>query len=815
MNRKRFCLLSWMITDPPPVTLAPSSSAWNERLGTLLHFAQVLESIGALCLTSVAREQVQALWPTTDREQLTRRFSATAELFILLEKGSPPPLSAFPDIRPALQRLQRGVSALTPEDFHQLRQVLLVLGPLHGFFREQTDLTFWPEANKSLDPWPPGVKEIDRVVDEDLTIKSSASKELQRIRGAIRRLEGQVRGRLEELHTQARESGWAQDEPIAWREGRLVIALKASHKRKLRGFIHGHSGSGATAFVEPLEVFDLNNELAALRDEEKAEELRLLSALTETVRPHSAELAQSVAVLYRLDSHLAQARWAAAQEAIQPQVVPKGPLELVGARNPVLAEHREVIPLDLLVDDPARILLISGPNAGGKTVVLLTVGLFVMLVQSGLFVPAKRAALPLFHALYTDLGDQQSIEEDLSTFSAHLANLQSILARCDQDALVLLDELGTGTEPEAGAALGQTFLEAIRERGAFCLASTHLNRLKLWAQDEVGILNAGMAFDAQELRPTYRLEIGRPGASFALEIARRLGLDDQLLQRAQSLMPDAAVNLEDLLVSMEADRADLQRLKAELATRLEQVETLELQLSSKEAEIKAAHRRAQKDALKEAEQLVAELNRRLEATIAEVRSKGEELSREDIRRAKQVIAKEKRQIAKEQTRLAEEEPALLTMEDIQPGMWVMLKDQERPGRVEKCQPRQQRVTVNVEGVRLTLPIDQLAPGQEPPREKAGPAPVKTKGVHVAMAGEASYRLDLRGQRGDEAVAAVDRFLNRAILAGLPELEIIHGKGTGALQKRVREFLEDHPQVKSFRFADFDAGGTGVTLVELK
>jgi DNA mismatch repair protein MutS2 len=379
---------------------------------------------------------------------------------------------------------------------------------------------------------------------------------------------------------------------------------------------------------------------------------------------------------------------------------------------------------------------------------------------------------------------------------------------------VLLDELGTGTEPEAGAALGQTFLEAISERGAFCLATTHLNRLKLWAQDEAGIMNAGMAFDASELRPTYRLEIGRPGASFALEIARRMGLDERLLRRAQTLMPDAAVNLDELLISLEEDRAGVQRLKAELERQLRDIEERERQLSEKESEIKAVHRRAHKDALRDAEQLVTEMNRRLEAAIAEVRSRGEDLIKEDIRGAKRVIAREKRQLADERARLAEEEPAALAMEDIQPGMWVTIIDQDRPARVEKRYPSRKRVTVSVEGVRLTLPIDQLATGKAPAIEKAE----TWRGggvVRVETTGQASYRLDLRGRRGDEAVAMVDRFLNRAILANLPEVEIIHGKGTGALQKRVREFLEGQSQVKSFRFADFDAGGTGVTLVELK
>jgi DNA mismatch repair protein MutS2 len=791
-----------------------STAPWHASLGDLLHFNQVLSSISELCYSDEGQERVQALWPITDPDILAQRFGATGELCTVLEQKSPPPLSNFPDIRSALERASRG-SVLIPEEFNDVRQVLQLLMPLQQFFHTQESLVFWRDQTHELDAWPEGLKQINRVVDEDLTIKSTASSELQRIRSAISRLEAQVRKRLETIHTDAGQSGWAQEEPIAWREGRLVIALKTTHKRKIQGLIHGYSGSGATTFVEPLETFEMNNELAALRDDEKAEELRLLALLSDALHTYAEELSKSMEVLYQLDTHLAQARWAVQQDAVRPILTTTGELELTAARNPVLAAHREVVPLDLHLGDPEHILLISGPNAGGKTVVLLTVGLFVMLAQSGLFLPARAARIPVFNQFYSDLGDRQSLEDDLSTFSAHLANLRVILSQCDKTTLVLLDELGTGTEPEAGAALGQTFLETIRDRKSFCLATTHLNRLKLWTQEETGILNAGMAFDSQELRPTYRLEVGRPGASYALEIARRMGLDEQLLARAEMLMPETSLNMEDLLTSLEEDRVSIQRLKQELERQVNDLEGREQQLAEKEAEIKVAHRRAHKDALREAQQLVADMNRRLEGAIAEVRSKGAELTREDIRHAKETVRLEKRELTKRGATLKEEEPAALTMDDIQPGMWVTLREQNRSAQVVKRYQSKQRVMVTLGDIRLTLPVEQLAPGTEPPSDESEPTGRKTRLVGISLAGQVSYRLDLRGQRGDEAIAEVDRFLNRAILAGLSELEIIHGKGTGALQKRVQEFLQDHPHVKSFGFADFDAGGTGVTLVELK
>ncbi len=813
------------MADRPPARPLAGSDPWNKSLGTLFHFSQVLASISELCVTPVARESITSLWPIVDLTTLHERYAATAELLGLLERESPPPLSSFPDIRPALERVAMGVDALGPEEFHRVRQVLQLLTPLEQFLNEQVDIPYWRGVTADLNPWPPGLAEINRVVEDDLsgapdeqtvpTIKSSASKTLQRIRSTITRREEQARSRLAALHRDALKAGWAQNEPIAWREGRLVIALKASHKRKLQGLIHGYSSSGGTAFVEPLEIFDINNEIAALREDEQAEEHRLLAALTTAIRPYCDDLVVSTELLYRLDAHLAQAHWAAHHQAIQPQLAQDSPLRVTGARNPVLAEHREVVPLDLSLGETERILLISGPNAGGKTVVLLTLGLFIMLAQSGLFVPAKRAELPLCQGLFADLGDRQSLENDLSTFSAHLLNLKSIAAACGRDTLVLLDELGTGTEPGAGAALGQTFLEEIMRKGAFCLATTHLNRLKLWAQGEAGVLNAGMAFDPEQLRPTYQLQIGQPGASFALEIARRMGLDDPLLKRAQALMPDADVNLEDLLVSLEADRARLDRQQAQLLDRAKEVTRQEQQVAARKAEVQATHRRARKDALQEAEQLVADMNRRLEATIAEIRRKGAGLAGTDIRRAKRTVAGERQRVADEQARLADEEPQLLAIEDVVPGMWVVLREQGHRGQVEQVSRGKKRVTVLVDGTHLVLPLDQLAPATVPSPAENPPEAGAAIRSGAALAGEVGYRLDLRGWRGEEAVAEVDRFLNRAILANLPRLEIIHGKGTGILQKLVREFLAEQPQVKSFDFADFDAGGTGVTLVELK
>ncbi len=796
------------MTNPGPPT------AWSPALGEILHFRSALETISGYCLTGSARDTVLALWPTSHLETLQERFTATGEIHQLLEQDSPPPLSTFPDIRPFLATLSKGGGALSAENLHMVHALLMTAAPVFTFLKSQEQAHYWQVRAPTLDPWPEGAKRIAKVVDDDLSIKSSASPQLRGIRQSIRRSEDRVRRRLEDIHGKALKAGWGQSEPIAWREGRLVIALKTSHKRKIKGLIHDHSSSGATAFVEPLEVFDLNNEITALREDEQAEIARLLAELTDELRPHSEALDLCVQVLQHLDVHLAQARWALAVSAVQPDLVMEGELRLTEAVNPILAQHRQVVPLTLVLGEPDKVLLVSGPNAGGKTVVLLTVGLAVMLAQSGIFVPAKEARLPLFQGLFADLGDRQSLTDDLSTFSAHLTNLRDIATLCAGDTLVLLDELGTGTEPEAGAALGQTFLERISSKGSWCLATTHLNRLKLWAQDADGIENAGMEFDPEKLEPTYQLLQGRPGASYALEIARRIGLEEELLARARELLPDAAVDLEELLISLRNDRADLDRLKTEAEAQSAELDRPEGNLTSKEADIRAVHRRARNDALNEAAQMVADMNRRLEAAITEVRTKGADLTRDDIVRLKGIVSDEKGRIRRGQAEIAEAQPSLLSPDDIRPGLVVAIPAQGSTGQVISLSRNRRKVTVQVGSGRLTVPVDQLAAAGQPEPEKA--AATKAGSVHIETAvGGGGNRLDLRGMRGDAAVALVDRFIGQAIVANLRELEIIHGKGTGILQKLVREFLDDHPQVKAFQYANFDAGGTGVTLVELQ
>ena len=793
------------------MTPTPQTPRWSPDLAQLLHFDQVLADIADLTVTPPARERVLALWPVDNGELREGMLADTGELQQLLEGSSPPPLTPFDDLRPDLAGREKGGAHLSAEKFGALRVILRMGVRLQKYFHGHAEPVRWRQHAALLQPWAKGPQAISRIIDDDCSIKDSASAGLGHIRTSIRRKEKQARSALAAIHKGAMAKGWGQDEPIAWRDGRLVIAFKASHKRKVKGLIHGYSGSGSTAFVEPLEVFDLNNEIAGLLEEEQAEIDRLLSELTDELRPLIGAVTACIEILYRLDLHLAIARWADDAHAVRPSFSAKGDLHLLQAVNPLLSRKRVAVPLDLALSATERVLLISGPNTGGKTVVLLTVGLLCMLGHSGLPVPAKAALLPELTSLYADLGDHQSLEHDLSTFSAHLLNLQSIVSACGPGSLVLLDELGTGTEPDSGAALGQAFLETIRQKGALCLVTSHLNRLKAWAQEEEGILSGAMTFDPKRLAPTYILQLHQPGASYALEIAQRLGLDRTILARARELIPEAALELEELLVTLQAQKGQLQEKEATLTAEAAHAARREEQFQRKEDQILAAHKRAEKDALAEARQLVAGINKRLEGVVSEIRTKGGDLTGDDIRRAKGAIAAMRDELDQRAEQVDRALTATPQPQKLAIGSWVELLSQGRRGQVQKLSRNGQKVTVEIDGTRITVAADQLALANPPEDAESQPATQAQTGVVSA----ARHQLDVRGERGDAAVMEMERFLDQAILGGLREVEIIHGKGTGILQKLLHERLQDHPQVAAFKFADFDAGGTGATLIRLK
>ena len=507
------------------------------------------------------------LSPTSNRTELVESHQFTEDLLAGLHRDEILPIRSISNAESWMNQLEISGSQLDGDNFKALLNLLVQSREI----KVAMSTEYYPHWASQLDgliDFPSGEKQILSVYDDAFEIRHDASPELRQIYSDIDKTRGQVQSRLNSLFTQAQSMGWLQDDHIAWRNGRSVLPMKASQKRKIKGIVQSQSATGQTIFIEPLEIIELNNDLTHLEFKRVEEINRILKVLTTFFKPYKNELFTTIHLLVKIDFHFTFAKFSNHTKSLAPLVSRNNNLVLEEARNPILElADKEVVPLQMNLSDDETILLLSGPNAGGKTVALKTVGLFSIMAQCGLFIPAKKCILPLYNQLLCDIGDQQSIDDDLSTFSAHIKNLTTITQTADEKTLILLDELGTGTDPDAGAAISRAIMENILEKGSRLLATTHLGALKSWAHETDGVMNGGMVFDPKALVPTYELQLGYPGASYAIEIATRMGLDENIINRAKSFIGDNSVKLEDILRILEIEQQSAKALKDELGIR--------------------------------------------------------------------------------------------------------------------------------------------------------------------------------------------------------------------------------------------------------
>ena len=639
---------------------------------------------------------------------------------------------------------------------------------------------------------------------------------LHRLRRDIERQQKQIQISLERFLRTHQDDGTLQEDFITLRNDRFVVPVVAGQQRKVYGVIHGASGSGHTLFVEPLETIDLNNELVRLREEEQAEVLRILRELTELLRAHAADIRASVEAIGRLELLFAKADFALDFHCTIPRFSGDSARRLVlrDARHPLLEDvlrrqAKPVVPISLTLDESERTLLISGPNTGGKTVSLKTVGLLVLMAQSGMPVPAAEAEFPLFEQVLADIGDQQSIQESLSSFSSHIAHVRDMLEAVTPQSLVLLDELGRATDPEEGGPLGVSILETFRAQGAFTLASTHLVALKIYGSTTPGVLNASMGFDEETLEPTYVLRIGAPGKSAGLEIASRLGIRPALIESARE--------------RMSGHERDISRFLAELHQRLDQVARAEQDLLREREALALREQSVAKDYERREAAKFKEIEQRLERALAEFETEGRETIQKILEGAEQRKAAEQaeRRVAKTKREFEEkarpavfgESPAAKPSLAIEEGSRVRLKGVREPARVRRklgpglleVDAGLMKMQVSVDDVEEVLPASkQIA--NLPGNVSFRPGPTW----------DTSYReINVIGQRAEEAREKVDKFLDSASMASVDRVRIVHGHGMGILRKAIAELLTTHPQVEKFYAASPAEGGTGATVVELK
>ncbi len=782
----------------------------------VLEFSRVLERIAGRASSSLGAERVRGLAPWTDAAAVRAELARVGAVMRFVDEKPSWGPPAIPDARAALDDLGAAGSVLEPLELHDL-QILLTGSRLlareldarstaYGELQTLRDLLYEDRDAEDV---------LARSVDGEGQVLDTASKELRRIRDRLKGAHVRIVRKLEAYMRSIPERYVVADASVSIREGRYVIPVRREGKGDVGGIVHDESQTGATVFVEPPVAVELMNQLRDLEREEGREIRRILGALSDRLRPARDALRGSLDALVDFDALHARARMALEWRASVPEILDPAAdtLSVVRGRHPLLVgeDGTPVVPFDLQVEPGERGVVVSGPNTGGKSVFLKAIGLLAALAQSGVVPPVERGTrLPVFEAFFADIGDEQSIARSLSTFSAHLGNLSEIVQRADRSSLVLIDEMGTGTDPSEGAALARAVLEVLVERGALVIVSSHLGELKRLDTEASGIVNASLQFDSERMEPTYQLVKGRPGRSYGLAIARRLGFPPEVLNRAEGYRERGEAEMEELLGRLERREREAEELVGELEQERREAARLREEAQRRERAVREAERTSEERTREEARRVLLEAREEVEEAIREVRAAsdgGADL--EDVsRRARQRVEKAAhRQRSRAQKKKREREVA-----DISVGDRVRVHATGAKGTVVEV--RQERAVVEAGALRLELSLRDLDPVEgEPSRDRDVRA--RGGGWSGPTPDQAKLEVDLRGLRVDELEIALGRALDEAVLEDLAELRVIHGKGTGALRQRVGELLERDGRVRSHRLGGPGEGGAGVTVVAFR
>ena len=772
---------------------------------------------------------------------------------LMMENGLPD--GSFVDMDDFLKKAAVQGAFLEVGEIVSLRKGLSMVYSLIAFFKNKEESSYprLKALSRGVSGFPEIINHIDSLIDKFGKVKDNASAELFALRRTIRDREAQISRRIQQILQQAQSSGLVDsDVSISIREGRAVIPVAASNKKKIKGLVHDESASGKTVYIEPIETVELNNELKTLELEERREIVRILTRFTEMIRPDLPQIRESGDFLTTMDFIRAKARFALANNCTLPILEPNSGLRLVKARHTLLEqtlhrEGREIVPLDLTLTPEKHILLISGPNAGGKSVCLKTVGLLQYMVQKGFLVSAsENSEFGIFHDIFIDIGDEQSIDNDLSTYSSHLLNMKNILRNAGKDSLILIDEFGTGTEPIIGGAIAEAILERMEEKRCFGVITTHYSNLKYHASNAPGVINGAMTFDVQHIRPLFRLEMGRPGSSFAIEIARKIGLPEEIIRRAADKAGSDHINLERQLREIARDRRYWEQKRDRIRIAEKRVEELSEKYKTELEALKSERSQLIKEAKEEAQRITSEANKQIENTIRVIRESQADRDKTLIVRRKmeafkqsleseepavqdEAIDRKIEQIRQREQRRAEKrnkkttagqpttEPVPEKKRPLEPGSKVRIIGQEGAGEIVSLNGK--RATVAIGQILTTIQVDRLEAISNAEYKKATRSeqptirPLSSYST-IEQRMQFSPRIDVRGMRVTEALEKVQEFVDQAIMLGYPDLQILHGKGTGALKEEIRNYLRTVDLVQSAKDEQEDLGGAGITVVKL-
>ena len=794
----------------------------SEKTITALELHKILRDLARYTTFAAGVEFAGDLYPSTELEEVQLWQRETAEAVALLEERSNISLRGARDVREPVIKSLRGV-IVEPSVLLDIRYTLRRGTTLKRTLgRMDASYPLLAELANEIQECARLQVSIEKSIDDNADVMDTASARLAIIRRELKIAFDRLQSRLNRIVNNRANQDKLQDAIVTMRGGRYVVPIKAEHKGKLKGIVHDSSASGATLFIEPLETVELNNKWRELQIDEEKEIRRILAALTEEVAAESERIVRTVQLLGYLDLTFAKARYALEHSCVQPRVLEISPREggaaapgavisLRQARHPLLKE--QVVPLDLSFDDDSWVMVITGPNTGGKTVALKTVGLIALMAQCGLQVPAESAAISVFRGLFADIGDEQSIEQSLSTFSSHMTNIIEILEHCDHRSLVILDEVGAGTDPGEGSALARALLNRLKNRGVTTLVTTHHPELKVYGVETPGVRNASVEFDLETLRPTYRLIVGLPGRSNALAIAERLGLSQDIINDARGLVATGTLAADDLLDEIQRTRADIRQeheqidnLRAQLSM---QSDALQARLDKIEDErrdvIRAARRHAEDD--------LADFNKELRKMRNELRSAGMPAAAINALQA----AAEKMASWTNAPLDGEDEVQQLEDVDWSPriGDTVFIETLNAEGVIVELDGKAAQVQVGALRVRSSYRDMRKRSRSEKRALERGHArqyqPVDALPPATKSPG---MELDIRGRRVEEALEILDRYINAAYMSGLPFGRIVHGKGTGRLRQAVREFLREHALVSKVTQGGSNEGGAGVTVVHM-
>lgn len=776
----------------------------------VLEFPKVRCQIAREAVSALGREEVEAREPYTRVEDIRREIALADEMAQAVRWDDPVPMGGVLDIRPAISVARRVASRLEPAALLDIAQTMDAVGRLRRYFagREEKLARLWTIAS-ALEPLPELGERIVCAIDPNTgQVRDSASPKLGRIRSELDRARAALRANLERL-VHRLSTDVLSDRIVALRNGRPVIPVRASHRNAVAGIIHDQSASGQTVFVEPFEAVEDANRIRQLEIEEQHEVERILTELTDRVRDDLPKLDGNVHALTLLDALYGVAEYARKCDGIAPRLSDDATLELVEMRHPLLdARLRErgggAVPLTCRLDANAKLVVISGPNAGGKTVALKTIGLAVAMTQAGFLIPAGHlTALPVFDQVFAEIGDEQSIENDLSTFSSRMGHLARICDEATDRTLILVDELGAATDPEQGTALSRAILGRWAQRGATAFVTTHLGSLKEYAHEMHWAANASMEFDHESLQPTFRLVLGIPGSSYAMEISRRVGLAPEIIEAAEQELGEASVKAENLIADLTSRMEQVRILQQEWEERERELAAREADYEARFVKVAADRKRMVREAHEQAERIIGDARSLVERTVAELRRTGG--SSEAIRAARQGIQESLETIRGLLKDRASGERAT----GLEVGNWVRLKPLGTTGELVSL--GKDRAAVQTDSARLEVPLEHIEKvADAPPHRENRPGVSVSSDAADTFAAE----IDVRGMTFDEAWGVLDRYLDTATMAHYPRVRVIHGKGTGALRTKINRQLEHDERVRSHEMAELHEGGAGVTVVDI-